>query len=137
MSLCMRLLDGMPGFSTLPPVALIAKCSKIGLHGRTVIGKRHYVVDVKDRSRVDRRRPTAENAPKLVPREHAEAQFQRNGSVLLSRELHRLTGRRINGRQRDVVVSANQRGAGIDPSSKALLVGRIRVCRVRCLPLEL
>ena len=127
----------MPGLSTLPPVALLAKCPKIGLHSQTVVGKRYYVVDVKHRSKVDRWRPTAENTPKLVPRKHTEAQFQRNGSVLLSRELHRLPGRRINDRQRDVIISANQQGAGIDPSTKPLLIGRIRVCRVRCLPLEL
>ena len=121
-----RLLDGMPVISTLPPVALLAECSKIQFHRGTFVGEGYDVVDVKDGPRIDCRRPTAENAPELVPRKHTESQFQRNGSIPFNWKLHRWPGRRFNGRRLEVDVPADERCAGIHPSAKPLLV---RWCR--------
>ena len=63
-------LDGMAALSTLPPVALLAKSSKIRFHSRTLVGEGHDVVDVKNRAQVACWCPTAKNAAKFVPRKH-------------------------------------------------------------------
>jgi len=131
-------LDGMLAISTLPPVTFLTECSKIRLQGRTVVGERHDMVDVKDRPRIDSRRATAENAPELVPRKHTESQFQRNGSIPFGWRLHRWPGPGFDCGGRLVAdAPADERSAGVHPSAESLLVGGVRVRGFRRLPLKL